>query len=252
MFSLHLLFRASFGVTCHYLKGTLAQLLWTNLWEGPCRHTLVKMVGLQVTPSCPLYPPQTGLVPNLCPSLLHTLWRGLSAAPCITEPGQERSKVVGNEGAHPFCNLPCALTSLPSLPLTYGPFSFGLTSPDLKVSEEIFCPWLLYLSLWLCSSPVPLLYSGPHPLQVEAIPATAVYFRGENNLGEISFWNPYLIIDLTLNEWARHANKTLRNFLITSYFQVVTGLAPERRLRKRKKNIFPHKPISGTKLTIQS
>jgi len=37
-------------------------------------------------------------------------------------------------------------------------------------------------------------------LQVEAIPATAVYFRGENNLGEISFWNPYLIIDLTLNE----------------------------------------------------
>lgn len=115
---------------------------------------LLKMVGLQVTPLLPFIPSPGRPLPNLCPPLLRTLWRCLSAAPCITEPGQGRSKGVGKGGAHLFPNLPCALTSLPPLPVMYSPFSFGFTSPILNVRRNI-------LSLTSLSVSVALLFSGP-------------------------------------------------------------------------------------------
>lgn len=48
--------------------------------------------------------------------------------------------------------------------------------------------------------PSPFIVFSPSSLQEEAVHVIDIYFRGENDLGEISFLIPYLAFDLTLNE----------------------------------------------------
>lgn len=166
---------------------------------------LAKMVGLQVTaPACYMWGGPDRPCPQplsiIDPYLVVRLRCGsqCNRARSGEEDGGRRGKSLfkGDSLIHHAQNQSsCALTSLPPLPVTYSPFSFGFTSPilNLNVRRNILS-LTLYLSLWLSSFLVLSLYSGPHPLQEETIHVIAVYFREENDVGETSFPIPYLAL----------------------------------------------------------
>lgn len=156
-----------------------------------------------MTLSCPLCPPQTGPVHNPCPSVLHTSWRDLTEAPCMTELSQEKRKVIGEGETHSFFNPPC-LKSV----LLCSHFS---ASPTCYVQSIFLWFYLSYfqhqkkhlasLSIFVASLlSRPFIVFWPSSIQDEAIHVIALYFRGKNYLGEISFLIPYLAFDLNLNE----------------------------------------------------
>lgn len=60
--------------------------------------------------------------------------------------------------------------------------------------------FLTSLSVVAFLLPSPFIVFSPSSLQEEAVHVIDIYFRGENDLGEISFLIPYLAFDLTLNE----------------------------------------------------